>query len=169
MPYNSGVDDYDTYLSLNPFHSDQSAPNEWFTHVGVLSATVTYDLGSLYSLDSVALWVEETLAPHSDVSFLVSEDGFDFDTIFSNLLLPDNIFGIYPATRYDFDAVNAQYFQIQFGQCATNNNGGCSLGEIAFSTGDAITSPVPTPPALAMFLLGMLGLTLASRRIGSHT
>lgn len=144
--YNSGFDDFDAYLASGPAHSILSVGFEWFSVQNIQSATTIFDLGSMYQIDAVALWVEESWAPHSDVSFLVSNDGIDFTPVLGGLSLPSNT-GNYPATRFDFTAINARYFQIDFGNCSSS---GCSLGEIAFSTENVSTVPAPT----AFWLLG---------------
>lgn len=155
--YVSGVDNFATYMATNPTHTPSAANNEWFTASGVRSAVATFDLGSLYSLSGAALWVEESWASHSGVSFLVSSNGVDFTSVMNNLTLADHPLSDYPATVYNFAAVNARYFQIAFGNCAVD---GCSLGEIAFNTADATsnTRPVPAPMSGALLLTGLAGL-----------
>ncbi len=160
--YTSGVDDFMTYLSTNPSHTLQAANFEWFSQYGVRSAVATYDLGSLYLLDAAALWAEEAWAPHTNVSFWVSENGVDYTSILSALSLVDNV-GDYPASIFNFSAVNARYFQIAFGNCAVD---GCSLGEIAFSTSAVVTQQPPSIPApmpLTLVLMGLVGLWFARK------
>jgi len=155
----SGVDDFDSFLGLTPTHVS-SAPNyEWFSQGSVSSAWITYDLGSIFNLNAIALWVEESWAPHSSVSFKSSLDGVTYNTITSNITLPTNAPypAAYPSTRYDFSITSARYFMIDFGACSSS---GCSLGEIAFSA--TTSDSVPEPSTLAIFVLGMIGL--ASRR-----
>ena len=160
ITYNSGVDDFDTYLAQSPMHS-LFANTEWFSLSGVQSASLVYDLGQIYDLDAVALWVEDAWAPPTDVSFLVSTDGVNFTTISGGLSLPD-FSGDYPATRYGFSTTSARYFSIEMGACSTQ---GCSLGEIAFSAVVPAVNPTPVPEPSSIFVLALGLIGVAARKV----
>src|SRR2546426_5307103 len=55
----SGVTNFDTYLAGHPIHTAVALDNEWFTELGVIKASVFYDLGSVRLVDRLALWNEE--------------------------------------------------------------------------------------------------------------
>ena len=57
--YVGGVTDFDTYIATNPLHSFLFNGFEWFSNAGSSSAQVTYDFGSIFSIDALALWNEE--------------------------------------------------------------------------------------------------------------
>ena len=54
--YISGVTNFNAYIASNPSHVQIFACCEWFSNFGTTSATVTYDLGSLKTIDALALW-----------------------------------------------------------------------------------------------------------------
>jgi hypothetical protein len=154
--YVSGVDDFGAYLSGNPLHS-MIAGNEWFSTSGSTSDTLIYDLGDVFTLDAVALWIEDAWTPHSDVTFSVSTNGVDYTDLLTGLTLTGSDYSIdYLATVYSLTATSARYFKIDLGSCSGS---GCSLGEIAFST-----SEVPVPAAIWLFGSALLGFVGLSRR-----
>ena len=55
----SGVSDFDAYLAGNPMHTSLADHNEWFSQLGVTQASIIYDLGSVKTVDRLALWNEE--------------------------------------------------------------------------------------------------------------
>src|SRR5437773_8922150 len=55
----NGVSDFDAYLAGNPMHTSVADHNEWFSQLGVPQASIIYDLGSVKTVDRLALWNEE--------------------------------------------------------------------------------------------------------------
>ena len=158
----SGVTDFDTYLAGNPTHTYIADDNEWFTATGVASATVNYDLGSVYSIDRLALWNDE----YSGISFLdisISLDNINFTTVASGLVPVDNpLYLDYGAEVFGFGSQSARYIQFDVGDCPQpdgNSSLLCGIGEVAFST-----SAVPIPAAVWLFGSGLLGLVGMARR-----
>jgi hypothetical protein len=104
----SGASDFDTYLAGNPTHTYIADDNEWFTDTGVASATVNYDLGSVYSIDRLALWNDE----YSGISFLdisISLDNINFTTVASGLVPVDNpLYQDYGAEVFGFGTQSAR-------------------------------------------------------------
>lgn len=158
--FNSGVDDFDDYLALNPTHTLIALGNEWFTPDGVTNATVTYDLGNLFNINRLALWNEETSGIGSfDIS--VSTDNINYFNVASSLNPFDNPLADYPAEVFSFGASNARYVRFDISDCPQPNPGGfigCGIGEVAFGT--VGTTEVPEPASTAgvgvAFLLGTL-------------
>lgn len=158
--FNSGVDDFDTYLASNPTHTLVALGNEWFTPEDVTNATVTYDLGNLFNINRLALWNEESSGIGSfDIS--VSTDNINYFNVASSLNPFDNPLNNYPAEVFGFGASNARYVRFDVSGCPQPNPGsfnGCGIGEVAFGT--FATAEVPEPASTAgvgvAFLLGTL-------------
>lgn len=159
--FNSGVDDFDTYLASNPTHTLAAANNEWFTARDVTNATVTYDLGNLFNINRLALWNEESSGIGS-FNISVSTDNINYFNVASNLNPFDNPLDDYPAEVFGFGASNARYVRFDISGCPQLDPGGfngCGIGEVAFGT-TVGTTEVPEPASTAgvgvAFLLGTL-------------
>ena len=166
--YTSGVDDFDTYISGDPLHSLIFARNEWSSNRGLTSASVTYDLGSLNTIDAVALWNED-LAGITLLDLFGSEDGVDFFALALGLSpIDNNSFGSYGAEVFSFAAADLQFVRFDMSECPQSQIGfiGCAIGEVAFRSADTAASPtpVPEPGTLAMLGMGMLGVSFVMRR-----
>lgn len=161
--YTSGVDDFDAYLALNPTHSYVASGNEWFTALGIISATITYDLGGLYSLDRMVLWNDEASGLGLfDIS--VSVDNITFTTVASALAGTDNPQNAdYGYDIFSFGTHDASYVRLDISNCPQLDNifYGCGMGEIAFS---ASAASAPEPTSLALIAIGLLGLVGIKRR-----
>jgi len=87
------------------------------TLTGVASATVNSDLGSVYSIDHLALWNEE----YSGISFLdisKSLDNINFITVASELVPVDNpLYLDYGAEVFGFGSQSARHIQFDVGDC----------------------------------------------------
>ena len=161
-----GVTNFDAYLADigagNPTHSYTAADNEWFTPVGITSATVNYDLGGVYSIDRLALWNEE-FSGIGTLDILVSLDNINFTTVASDLRPVDNPRNVdYGAQIFGFGTQSARYIQFDVSNCPQPNGDPtlyCAIGEVAFST-----SAVPIPAAVWLFGSGLLGLIGVARR-----
>ena len=106
--YTSGVTDYDTYLAGNPQHNFLFSGNEWFSNNPSSSASVTYDLGAVKTVDAFALWSED-IAGIGLFDLLASSDGVSFTSVLSGLApanTTDNM--VYGAQSFGFAAVSAQ-------------------------------------------------------------
>lgn len=127
--YTSGVTDFNNYIALNPEHTYNYFDLEWFSLDGSSSAVVTFDLGTIRTLDGLALWNEEVNGIGS-LDLLYSADGTTFSPLLSGLTPTDNpVSNNYLADVFSFGAVNARYIRVQMNNCPGAR---CSLGEVAF-------------------------------------
>lgn len=155
--FTSGVTDFDTYIASNPTHTSSARDNEWLTQPGVTTATVTYDLGSVVTLDRLALWNEENSGINT-FNILSSTDGVDFSTILSGVSPIDNPSGSdYPAEVISFgSSVDAQFIQFDITSCPQTpfTYNGCTIGEVAFSQGTTQPVPFEAETSVGLALLG---------------
>jgi hypothetical protein len=162
----SGVTDFDSYLSLNPTHTYAYAGNEWFSNFGTQSATVTYDLGSVRSIDRLALWNEDA-SGIGRLNLAYSTDNITFSSLAAGLTPFNNALNsAYPADVFAFATTNARYVRFEASECRQSVFAACAIGEVAFSisnpTGsvpnrflvNSATASVPEPLTIAGILFG---------------
>lgn len=80
---------FDPYIASDPIHNANVLADEWFSAIGTTTATVTYDLGSVFTLDRLALWNED-FTGIGNFNILSSTDGVNFSTILSGVSPIDN-------------------------------------------------------------------------------
>jgi hypothetical protein len=152
----SGVTDFDAYLALRPLHTDIFSGYEWFSNSGTQSATVTYDLGSVKSIDRLALWNEESSGIRS-LNLLYSTDNVNFSELASGLAPIDNPSTSYAAQIFSFSQTSARYVRFEASGCPQPNAAvyfaACAIGEVAFSGTNSATS-VPEPFTIVGTLIG---------------
>lgn len=164
--YTSGVTDFNTYIASSPTHTSTFGGFEWFSNQGSSSASVTYNLGTVRSLDGMALWNEES-SGIGLLDLLVSTDGVTFSALLSALSPTDNTgIGSYGADVFGFGAVSAQFVRLDMSRCpqpaTTIQFNACAIGEVAFRAADG--NAVPEPGALAL-----VGLALAAAAVTRRT
>lgn len=160
--YTSGVTDFNTYIGSNPIHTLVFAGNEWFSNPASSSATVTYSLGSVVSIDRLALWNED-YSGIGTLNILGSTDGVSFSTILSGLNPTDNANDVnYGAEVFAFGATAVQYVRLEMSNCPQIPQGydACAIGEVAFRQADG---RVPEPAGVGLLGLGLLALTRVIR------
>ncbi len=157
--YVSGVTNFDTYVAGNPLHTIVFAGNEWFSNFGTSTASVTYDLGSVFDIDRLALWNEDT-AGIGSLNVFGSTNGFSFSSIgnFTPTNHPSATSSdeTYGADVFSFAARSARYLQFNMSGCPQPQSGynSCSIGEVAFRTAAVVPGAVPEPTTWAMMILG---------------
>lgn len=145
--FTSGVDDFDAYFAHDPRHATLAMNNEWFTSTGVISATISYDLGDTFTVDRFAIWNEEA-AGVGQFDLLSSVDGVNFASVLTSVAPTDHPNINYPADIYLFTPVNARYFRLDVSDCPQPNGSGaqlCAIGEVAFDGVAYLPAPSPVP------------------------
>lgn len=162
--YTSGVTDFDTYIASNPIHNFVFSGNEWFS--SGLTAQVTYDLGSIFGIDRLALWNED-ISGIGTLDLSASTDGITFASLgsFNPIVGADNL--SYSAQVFNFTAANARYVRFGMSGCPTKagNFQACAIGEVAFRTAE-VSGAVPEPATWAFMLMGFgaIGGALRAKR-----
>lgn len=152
-PFNSGVDDFDVYLSGNPQHV-LNFPEEWFS-ANARTATVTYDMGALYNIGRMAFWNEDAEGVLS-MNVFGSSDGINFVQLLAGVVPTDHPIAAYGADVFSWGAQDLRYFRLDL-TCDW-----CAIGEVAFDTSDA--GRVPEPGVLGLAAVALLGSAAARRR-----
>lgn len=162
--YTDDVTDFDTYIASNPTHTPTFAGFEWFS-TG-LTAQVTYDLGSIFGIDRLALWNEES-SGIGTLDLFASSDGITFASLGSFNPVAATTIASYPAQIFSFTATNARYVRFGMSGCpnGASNFQGCAIGEVAFRTAD-VSGAVPEPATWAFMLVGFgaIGGALRAKR-----
>lgn len=159
--YVSGVTDFDTYVP-GTSHTLIFSGFEWFSEDPSSAANVTYDLGSVLTINKMALWNEE-VAGIGLLSLLVSSDNVNFASLASGLTPTNNpLNSDYFADIFTFAATSFRYIQLDMTGCPQPDGGfnSCAIGEVAFNS----VAEVPVPASLPLLIGALGGLGLIRRR-----
>jgi hypothetical protein len=161
--YTSGVTDFDTYIASNPTHS-QDAGTEFI--LSQTSVSVVYDLGSSMSIDALALWNEDAFGfGTGELSW--SLNGIDFFALTTINPVDNPAFLTYGAEVFSLAETFLRYIRFDISGCPQPDglaSLACGIGEVAFRVADGDVSEVPIPGAIPLFLAGLAGLQLRTRR-----
>ncbi|UAJ12949.1 PEPxxWA-CTERM sorting domain-containing protein (plasmid) [Polymorphobacter megasporae] len=144
-------------------HSLAFAGNEWFSNYGSTTAQVTYDLGSVKSINALALWNEET-SGIGTLALTGSADGVTFNAIGTYMPI-DNPLANYPAQVFSFAKTSVEFVRFGMSDCPQPNPGSypsCAIGEVAFRTASG-TVPEPAAWTLMIAGFGLVGAALRRR------
>jgi len=162
--YISGITDFTNYLSGGTTHTVAFQGFEWFSAQGS-SASVTYDLGSVIGIKSLALWNEES-SGIGMLSLSQSSDGVSFSLI-GSFSPTDNPFDVsYLAQVFDFSPTAARYIRFDMSGCPQEPSGfgSCAIGEVAFQSAQVTSVPETTTWGMMLFGFAAVGTAMRSRK-----
>ena len=173
-PYSSGSTPWLPYVT-STLHQSPFA-GEWFAApvpAFPTTASVTYDLGILATVQGLALWNED-LGGASIVSASFGDANGVFSGVIPAMALTDNPAGIspYAANLMIFASpAGTRYVNLKLSGCPQRQPqfafyDGCSMGEVVFGVDDSSIRPVPEPGSLALVGIAMTawGAALHGRR-----
>lgn len=157
--YISDVTDFDAYISTNPTHGNDQFTSATFG--GATPVEITFDLGTQYIVESLALWnrgwADQGI---ENFSLYASDDQFFNTSTFLGNYTATAILGTPEETEAEiisFDPTTATYIRMDI--TSYYGSVGVSLNEVAFKA-----TVVPIPAAIWLFCCGLLCLIGISRR-----
>ena len=145
-------------------HTSVADHNEWFSQLGVTQASIIYDLGSVKTVDRLALWNEE-FSGFGTGRIDYSLDGQTFLSLISISPVDSPFDGSpsdqpYGAQVFGWETVSARYFRFDVSGCPQPDGDPallCGIGEVAFSVVQQEPPLVPEPGTLSLLALGLAG------------
>ncbi len=155
--YTSGVDDFDTYVGLNPTHSGSSG-FRWASLLDNTTGTITFDLGSILTTTRLALWNAFNSAQGITAFEVFSDNDGDFGNggttslgSFTGTPTGD------PNAAQVFDFTDATTQFIHFDVTANGGASFTTLGEVAFEEEEGTPPPPTTPEPSSLIGLAVIG------------
>lgn len=164
--YTAGVTNFDSYIASGPTHTTTFSGFEFFGNSGTSTLQVTYDFGSIKSINALALWNEESSGIGS-LNLLTSLDGTTFTSLASGLIPTDNGLAAYLADVFAFGNVSTRYVRFEASGCPQPIVGSftaCAIGEVAFRSG---AIPEPSSWALMIAGFGLVGAAMRRRAVAA--
>ncbi|NEP78816.1 MAG: discoidin domain-containing protein [Okeania sp. SIO3B3] len=154
--YTNGVTDFQDYLSGNPTHSFLGST--WVSQL-TLPGSVTFDLGSVFDLDAIAMWGTSGLFSAENFELFASLTGEDGSFVSLGSFVQNLESGNETAQVFNFSTTTAQFIRMDITSSHIFNNR-VGIGEVAFSGSNVTTQTTPEPASLVALLgLGGLGFT----------
>lgn len=152
----TGITDFATYLSSGPTHAPFSNDNAWASSQGVVSGSIDYNLGQLYTISTIALWGQGESNGQGINGFSVFTSN---DSSFTGAILVGSFNGIDSTQQAQTFVVSPSIGQYVRVQINSNHGSNCcvTLGEIAF---DVSPVGIPEPSTVALVILGAFVLYL---------
>jgi F5/8 type C domain len=128
---------FDPYVAQNPTHATSSS-HEYIGDINT-DAELVFDLGSVYQVDSMALWHVNCLLT-ANYSISASVDNENFQQVSQFQISIAFATGPYAVRDQALTPTPARYIKMQLTGCSSAVNGQCkegnhcALGEVAFRT-----------------------------------
>jgi len=146
--YTSGVTDFDSYVSTHPTND---ATNAWAGLTGPVLGDIVFDLGSVFNVDSFALWTQSNTNAIDAFSILVNGSlAGSFNAVIGTG--PNVAAQIFDLTMFAGQFVTLQVHSIHGG---ANVN----IGEVAFEA-----ASVPEPTIIMLLGIGLAGLGFSRKK-----
>jgi hypothetical protein len=160
--YTSGVTDFDSYIASIPTDLCCDSSSAWAA-IGFTSANMTYDLGGIFTIESMALWNRGLAAQGiRDFRLLVAPTAeFLTPTILGDFtataIVPGTVGDAVRPEVFTFAPTSAAFVRLSI----FNMHGPCcvSFAEVAFER-----TPVPEPATSVLLLSGLVMVGLAKRK-----
>ena len=139
--YTSRITNFDTYLALNPTHNGENFG--WLTSLNVTAAQLTFDLGGLNPIESLAIWNSGiAVLGIKDFSILASNDSSFLTSVNLGSFTAISPLGTHTATLpqvFSFAPISASFIRLDI----QNSQGIARLfmGEVAF---ELVAVPEPS-------------------------
>lgn len=142
--YTSGTTDFDSYVSSTTSDSAPS-PNSWFSDRNNTTGFVTFDLGTSYDVNALALWAMPINSTNAVRNFSLYADTdantSSLGTLLGNFSAVDAGGFSVQAQVFNFATTNTRYIQMNITSNASGSVSG--LSEVAFRQAPAAAVPEP--------------------------
>lgn len=157
--YTSGVTDFDAYVATaRTTNAGASSFGAWFSPVDTTTGNFDFDLGSVQTIESFALWNDLQTAGQGIDAFRLYASNDPFFTVSTQLGGDFNASeGLTLAQVYGFAPISARYVRMEI----LSNHGSSLTG---FSEAAFEVASVPLPAAGWAFASGLFGLAGIARR-----
>jgi len=160
--FTSGITDFNSYLAGNPTHTTIYFGYEWFPSFSFdgsqLPGVFVFDLGSVYSIDAMAIWNEESGGVKDIMLSIPSGPVLGLYTVASDAAYLS--VGSYPAQVLTFGPIATQFIELTMYDYYGTYYPSPSIGELAFRL---TAIPEPSTYAAVLGLGSLLGVGFLKR------